>query len=295
VIKSDELSDSNSCFNKAADSERLFVLLARDPAAPYALRAWVDERVRLGKNRLEDGQIQEALDCARLMELERAEIESTRRQQKLSWAEGGSVSRSLRISTLDSKIGLPCRAEVTWQDLVAMLSTARRTECSVATCRGSACPHKDGPCWSPATFIVDLRAPWTIAAVSVLALDVDHQPEVAVLAMRDRLARYQYLLHATHTDRPGDRSLRVVIQLSRDVTPTEWPMFWQAAAHALEFSSQSGSHPPVADLMCADKNRRYFLPSRPHDADYFVEAHVGEALDVDAILVAHTQSQEARP
>lgn len=70
--KSDELSDFSSCLNKARDDERLFVLLARDPAAPVAIRAWVKERLRLGKNAPDDAQIVEALDCADRMERERA-------------------------------------------------------------------------------------------------------------------------------------------------------------------------------------------------------------------------------
>lgn len=89
MIKRDELEDTNSCLSKASDSERLFVLLARDPAAPVAIRAWIAERIRLGKNAPGDDQIREAFECATLMELERAEIENTRRQEKIRWVEGG--------------------------------------------------------------------------------------------------------------------------------------------------------------------------------------------------------------
>ena len=88
MIKRDELEDTNSCLSKASDSERLFVLLARDPAAPVAIRAWIAERIRLGKNAPGDEQIREAFECANLMEMERVEIESARRQQKMRWAEG---------------------------------------------------------------------------------------------------------------------------------------------------------------------------------------------------------------
>ncbi len=91
MIKRDEIEDIGSFFNKAADGERLFVLLARDPAAPVAIRAWIAERLRLGKNAAGDEQIREAFECAALMELERSEIESTRRQQKMHWAEGGGT------------------------------------------------------------------------------------------------------------------------------------------------------------------------------------------------------------
>lgn len=89
MIKRDEIEDTESCFNKAQDSERLFVLLARDPAAPAAIRAWIAERIRLGKNAAGDEQIREALECADLMDLERAEVEASRRQQQMRWAEGG--------------------------------------------------------------------------------------------------------------------------------------------------------------------------------------------------------------
>jgi len=93
MIKRDELEDAQSCFNKASDGERLFVLLARDPSAPVAIRAWIADRIRLGKNAPDDDQIREANECATLMDMERAEIESARRQQLLRWAEisGGAL------------------------------------------------------------------------------------------------------------------------------------------------------------------------------------------------------------
>ncbi len=54
----------------AHPEEMTFVLLSRDAAAPVAIRAWVAERLRLGKNVASDGQIVEALECAKTMEEE---------------------------------------------------------------------------------------------------------------------------------------------------------------------------------------------------------------------------------
>ena len=68
MLKKDELTDPNSCLNKAKDNELVFVLLGRDPATPEAIRAWVRERVRLGKNTYSDPQIGEALDSAESLE-----------------------------------------------------------------------------------------------------------------------------------------------------------------------------------------------------------------------------------
>ena len=66
-----ELKSPRSCLNKASDNEPLFVLLGRDPAAPAAIRAWVQLRILMRKNVFADKQIQEALDMADLMERER--------------------------------------------------------------------------------------------------------------------------------------------------------------------------------------------------------------------------------
>lgn len=63
MLKRDELTDPNSCINKARDDEMTFVLLGRDPAAPVAIRAWINERIRLGKNKINDKQIADATRC----------------------------------------------------------------------------------------------------------------------------------------------------------------------------------------------------------------------------------------
>ncbi len=68
--KYDELSDGRSCLNRALPDEWLFVLLGRDRAAPAAVRAWIEERIRLGKNQRDDSQIVEALQWIATVEAE---------------------------------------------------------------------------------------------------------------------------------------------------------------------------------------------------------------------------------
>lgn len=68
--KSDELARTDSCMGHAHPREMVFVLLSRDTAAPFAIRAWADERIRLGKNTDTDAQIVEARACADTMEKE---------------------------------------------------------------------------------------------------------------------------------------------------------------------------------------------------------------------------------
>ncbi len=68
--KKDELTREHTCMQHAHPNEMTFVLLSRDAAAPIAIRAWVAERLRLGKNVETDEQIIEAQACAQTMELE---------------------------------------------------------------------------------------------------------------------------------------------------------------------------------------------------------------------------------
>ena len=72
MVKTEELSNPNSCMSRAKDHEWTFVLLARDVTAPDTIRWWAHERLRLGKNKPEDEQIKEAFRCAALMEEQRA-------------------------------------------------------------------------------------------------------------------------------------------------------------------------------------------------------------------------------
>ena len=71
MMKKNELSDPDSCFNRARDDEIVFVLLSRDASSPVTIRAWCAERVRRGKNVWDDPQIKEALRCAENMEGQR--------------------------------------------------------------------------------------------------------------------------------------------------------------------------------------------------------------------------------
>ena len=52
----------------------LFVLLARDEAAPAAIQAWINARVSLGLNKPGDPQLVEAGRCAEIMTQQRLEI-----------------------------------------------------------------------------------------------------------------------------------------------------------------------------------------------------------------------------
>lgn len=66
--KREELAVPDSCWNKAGDDERLFVLLERDMTMPDVIRYWVAKRIEKGVNREGDAQLEEALGLAQAIE-----------------------------------------------------------------------------------------------------------------------------------------------------------------------------------------------------------------------------------
>lgn len=68
MLKTEELSNPDSCLSKARNDERLFILMARDPVASDVIRYWIQRRVESGKNKMQDQQIIEAMNCAKRME-----------------------------------------------------------------------------------------------------------------------------------------------------------------------------------------------------------------------------------
>lgn len=68
--KREELTDPNSCLNKAKDDEMLFVLLGRDRASVRAVESWIDERIYLGLNQPEDQKIIDAKHWVRTVIME---------------------------------------------------------------------------------------------------------------------------------------------------------------------------------------------------------------------------------
>ena len=59
--------------------------------------------------------------------------------------------------------------------------------------------------------------------------------------------------------------------------PNEWKRFAHAAVAMVRV--------PV-DSSTLDMGRLFYLPSRPRNADFFVESKAGELLDVDAVLAS---------
>ncbi len=189
------------------------------------------------------------------------------------------TERTYRISVFaDETDNRPHVADVTWEQLVGQLQATRPAACTVFDCVGSKCPHKLGASWSPAAYPPGARrGKKNVSAVSLLVLDLDHMNDAQILAIDAKLAPFQRLTHASHSDRADDRCLRTVIALDAPVSGEDWPRFRATALTQLGLTDDP-------DPSTKDASRIFFTPSRPASADFLFDANDGHPLSTSTIL-----------
>ncbi len=170
----------------------------------------------------------------------------------------------------DARDNKPACVDASWPELVDLLSEVKFTDCH--PCAGKECPHKFCQAWSPVKIAPGgMRANDNVMAVTVAVFDLDHLDHDALVQVAERIEGFEHLLHSTHN--PG--CYRLVMPLSRDVTPGEWRTFLRTAVAEMKLP---------ADPACKDLSRLYFLPTCPTGRDPLVAHGEGASLDVDAIL-----------
>src|SRR5262245_23262028 len=96
---------------------------------------------------------------------------------------------SLVVNERDNQ---PKRKTVSWDQLLAMFETPKRSACTVETCgKGEhnrakpgakpECKNKYGPGWIPATFANGRRKKEDVESVQLLVVDADKLPDQAAL------------------------------------------------------------------------------------------------------------------
>lgn len=198
---------------------------------------------------------------------------------------------TLRISFFsDETSNVPKALDVTWEQLAQQLNAPKLAPCTVADgpskCVGPKCPHKLGQAWSPGAYAPGAkRSKRTVAAVSVFAIDLDHMTDLQLAAVALKLEPYRYIAHATHSDRDGDRCLRVVLALDQPVAGADWDRFWLTAIAELDLPLQhKRDQTGGIDAPTRDPSRLFFLPSRPHDGGFLSATNEGAPINVAAIM-----------
>lgn len=179
----------------------------------------------------------------------------------------------------------PKPQSMAWDDLASVLLQHEFTACG-ASCPGGACLQKKGGlAWSP-TIMSGPRKDRFVQGMTLLVFDVDHTTEQALVELDERLQGIEALMHSTHSHRPpADCCARLVLPLSRVVTPQEWVSFRVSVA---DYFGIQDVDPKTKNL-----SRLYYMPSAPEGAEVISGRRHGSVLDVDAFLKT-VRIQEAK-
>lgn len=116
----------------------------------------------------------------------------------------------------------------------------------------------------------------TVESRSGITLDADHA-DSSFIGQVEMLFPYSCAVYSTHSHTPEAPRLRVVIPLSRDVTPDEYAALSRIVADEIGMD--------YFDDSTYEPERLMYWPSTPSDGEYVFKVIHGETLDPDAYLV----------
>jgi hypothetical protein len=154
------------------------------------------------------------------------------------------------------------RRELTWDKLWGALGDLREY-------RGDAHPG-----WSAATFRENRRGLENVEQVFALCLDFDHGVTIDEALARMAQLELGGFLHTTRKHTPTAPRFRIVIPLSRPVSPFEYGILWRNVAP--DFGS--------VDEAPKDPSRFWFLPGTENPSAFVARRVVGAFLGVDQVL-----------
>lgn len=172
---------------------------------------------------------------------------------------------------------------VSWERLVARLQNCKRTAETVAeykamskTDKGKA---KDIGGFVGGSINGGNRKAGTIIDRSLVTLDIDFGQQDTPEIIEDIMYGQAWCLYSTHSHTPETPRFRVIIPLSRNVTPDEYiPIARRLAADIGIDLFDSSTYEP---------SRLMFWPSCPKDGEYVFRAGEGKPTDADAILSSY--------
>ncbi len=177
------------------------------------------------------------------------------------------MSDLIHVTFFDSvKDTIPKPARLPRADLIKRMASHRRGD------------QKDVGGWSAARYKDDARRGSDgVEAATALVFDIDGASPEQVEAMKSRLEAEGVASQITSTfsHEPDCPSLRLVIYVSREVSPSEYPRVWNGVVHHYQIP---------ADPAARDVSRLWFLPAAREGAPVVRLQQDGPTLDPDAFL-----------
>lgn len=131
-------------------------------------------------------------------------------------------------------------------------------------------PSKDGGLWNSATFGTSERKDHAVVSLSCLVLDYDGKHGAFTLDEVRAMWPWECVIHSTWNHTPEAPRLRVILPLSREVSPAEYAALYAAAL----------ARDPRLDPSCRNPSRFFYWPSKKSlDAPTVYEYKSGEPLD----------------
>lgn len=186
---------------------------------------------------------------------------------------------------------IPKCVVITWDELVAELSSFRTTECKETTCIGHHCKQKYGEAWSPTDYgdpDEPERLDVNVKAITFAVFDLDGEavdpknnatPE-RMADLAGAIAGLRYICHATH----AKGNYRLILALDKPVPVDKWPRVWNLIRNHYQIP---------ADPTCSNPSRIYFFPSKPWGRGEG-EVYTGEGSPLDVAWLDELY-KEAKP
>ena len=120
----------------------------------------------------------------------------------------------------------------------------------------------------------------TIIARSLVTLDIDYGEPSTVDTIRDMLYGTAWCLYSTHSHTPERPRYRLVLPLSREVSPDEYIPIARRIADDIGID--------LFDSSTYEPSRLMYWPSAPADIEYVFVQGEGEPVDADKVLGSYT-------
>ena len=138
---------------------------------------------------------------------------------------------------------------------------------------------KNLPCWSPALYKPgEKRANGNVVSVTALVYDFDHataSPQTLIDGLKKR--NHAFALHTTWSHHPSEPRYRVILFLTRPLTPEEYPIAWAKGLRAMGYDAG-------VDRQARNISRHYALPAQVDGEEYVSEVHAsGVPLNSDEL------------
>lgn len=169
---------------------------------------------------------------------------------------------------------------VTWETLTRRLQQVKRTPETVADYRSMSRQQrgkvKDVGGFVGGSISGGRRKSDSVTARSLVTLDIDFGQSDTPDVVADALYNVAWCLYSTHSHTPEGPRFRLVVPLSREVTPDEYVPIARRVADMIDID--------VFDPSTYEPVRLMYWPSCSSDGEYVFKAGAGEPLDADKIL-----------